>query len=51
MRVGDRVRHKKKGLVGTIYEIASNAIFVDWSDSSGVMFRWAKKEDLEIINE
>ena len=51
MKVGDRVRHKRKGLVGTIYEIANNAIFVDWSDDTGVMFRWARKEDLEAIDE
>ena len=51
MKVGDRVKHKRKGLVGTIYEIANNAIFVDWSDINGVLFRWARKKDLEVIDE
>ena len=51
MKVGDRVRHKIKGTIGTIYEIKGVGVFVDWSDETGVMFRWTRKENLEVINE
>ena len=51
MKVGDLVRHKRKALIGKICEIKSHLAFVDWSDKGGVMFRWARLSDLEVINE
>jgi len=51
VKVGDKVRHKKFGLIGIIHEIAKHSILVNWTDESGVMFRWTRKKDLEVINE
>ena len=51
MKAGDLVRHKIKGLTGKICEIKKERAFVDWSDKEGVMFRWARLSDLEVINE
>jgi len=55
VKVGDRVRRIRKKLkeedVGTVCEIKDNRIFVNWSDKKGVRFRWASKQDLEVINE
>ena len=54
MKVGDTVWHKKMHQVGTIHEIIiskqSTLIMVDWTDNNGVMFRWARVEDLELIS-
>ena len=49
MRVNDRVRHIKKDMIGTVCEIRGDRVFVNWSDETGIMFRWAKKQDLEVI--
>ena len=51
MKVGDRVRHRTKGTIGSAYEIKGDRVLVDWSDETGVMFRWVRKEKLEVINE
>ena len=51
MKVGDRVRHKKKNIVGVVYEISKVSVVVDWSDDTGIMFRVSHIKDLEIINE
>ena len=55
MKVGDEVRHKIKGTVGVVHEIAKHrcgvAVLVNWTDKSGVMVRWARAEDLEVISE
>ena len=51
LKVGDLVRHKRRKLVGTVYEIKRDRVLVDWSDQTGVMFRWARKQDLEVISE
>jgi len=55
VKVGDEVRHKIKGTVGVVHEIAEHrggvVILVNWTDKSGVMFRWARAEDLEVISE
>jgi len=65
VKVGDAVRHKTKGTVGVVHEIAKHgaqivglvklphgiAVLVNWTDKSGVMFRWARAEDLEVISE
>ena len=54
MKVGDIVWHKKMHQIGIIHEISTSVqgtlIMVDWTDSTGVMFRWARTEDLELIN-
>ena len=50
VKVGDRVRHRAKGTIGSAYEIKGNRVLVDWSDETGVMFRWARKENLEVIS-
>lgn len=51
MKAGDRVKHKIKGTIGFVYEIKRDIVLVDWSDETGVMFRWATKKNLEVINE
>ncbi len=51
MKVGDRVRHRTKGTIGSAYEIKGDRVLVNWSDETGVMFRWATKENLEVIND
>ena len=51
MKKGNRVRHKIKGWLGTIRQFGKYLILVDWSDHSGVRFRWARREDLEVIDE
>lgn len=55
MRVGDRVRRKRKKMkeetIGTVARIKGDRIFVNWSDKYGVRFRWASKQDLEVISE
>ena len=51
MKAGDRVKHETKGTIGFVYEIKRDRVLVDWSDETGVMFRWARKENLEVINE
>ncbi len=54
MKVGDTVWHKKMHQIGIIHEISTSVqgtlIMVDWTDTTGVMFRWARTEDLELID-
>ena len=49
MKIGDLVRHKRKGWLGQVRELKTEHAFVDWSDDGGVMFRWARLSDLEVI--
>ena len=49
VKVNDVVKHKIKREVVTIVEIKKHRAFVNWSDSSGVRFRWARLSDLEAI--
>ena len=51
MKKGDRVRHKIKDWLGVVYSFEKYRVLVDWSDKSGVRFRLARQEDLEVINE
>ena len=51
MRIGELVRHKTRKETGVIVEIKKDRAFVNWSDFSGVRFRWARLSDLEVINE
>ena len=53
MKVGNVVKHKKTGNIGIIHEFMkkNNGALVDFSDKTGVMFRWVNINDLEIINE
>ena len=51
MKKGDRVRHKSKGWLGIIRQFGKYLILVDWSDRFGVRCRWAREEDLEVIDE
>jgi len=51
MKVGDLVRHKKKGCVGIILSVSkrTEGVVVDISDETGVMVREFHRDDLEII--
>ncbi len=49
MKVGDLVRHKITKETGIITEIKTRSAFVNWSDYTGVRFRWARLSDLEVI--
>ena len=49
MQVNDTVKHKIKKEIGIIIEIKKHRAFVNWSDYSGVRFRWARLSDLEVI--
>jgi hypothetical protein len=53
MKVGDTVRHRRKGWIGKILEISSRGpgIMVDLSDKSGVMCRVVHRDSLEVISE
>ena len=51
MKVGDKVEHKIKKQVGVVREIGQRAAFIDWSDHTGISFRWAKLADLEVVDE
>jgi len=51
MKKGNRVRHRSKGWLGTIHRFGKYLILVDWSDHVGVRCRWARREDLEVIDE
>jgi len=51
MKKGNRVRHRSKGWLGTIHQFGKYLILVDWSDHVGVRCRWARREDLEVIDE
>jgi hypothetical protein len=49
MKVNDTVYHKVKKQIGIVREIGRRCAFVNWSDHTGVCFRWAKLTDLEVI--
>ena len=51
MKVGDLVRHKRKGWIGTVLEISTRTtgVLVDLSDEKGVMCRVINRKDLEKI--
>ncbi len=51
MNKGDKVRHKFKGWIGVIYSFGRYGVLVDWSDETGVRFRLASLETLEVIND
>ena len=51
MKKGDRVRHKRKGWIGTIHQFGKYLVLVDWSDHFGVRCRWARGEDLEVLHD
>ena len=51
MKVGDLVEHKNKKIIGVVREMGRRAVLVDWSDHTGVCFRWAKWIELEVISE
>jgi hypothetical protein len=52
MKVGDTVKHKKKGWVGIVLMISkrTKGVVVDISDKTGVMVREINRDDLEIIS-
>jgi len=51
LKIGDTVLHPtlKKGVVAGFDRIGS--VLVNFSDKSGVLFRWVHKNRLEVINE
>ena len=51
MKVGDTVKHKRKGWVGMILEISTRTagVLVNISDSSGVMCRSIHRDNLEVL--
>jgi hypothetical protein len=53
MKVGDLVRHKKKGWIGRILDFMKRnpGVLVDLSDERGVKVRWIHRDNLEVINE
>jgi len=53
MKIGDLVRHKKKGWVGIVADFMNrnSGVLVDLSDEEGVMFRWISIYNLEVIDE
>tara|TARA_R110001599_G_scaffold106337_4_gene267900 strand:+ start:1009 stop:1176 length:168 start_codon:yes stop_codon:yes gene_type:complete len=53
MKKGDTVRHKKTKAIGKVLLCGKNkrCVIVDYSDKTGVMCRWSKVDDLEIIDE
>ena len=51
MKKGDRVRHKIKGWLGVVYSFEKYGVLVDWSDETGVRFRLASLETLEVIDD
>jgi len=53
MKIGDLVRHKKKGWIGKIVGFMKRnpGVLVDLSDENGVRCRWIHRDNLEAINE
>ena len=51
MKKNDRVKHKIKGWLGVVHSFGKYLILVDWSDHLGVRCRWAREEDLEVIDD
>ena len=53
MKVGDRVRHKKKGWLGIVADFMkrNTGVLVNLSDKHGIRFRWIRSEDLEVIED
>ena len=53
MKVGDTVIHKKKKTIGKVAGFMKRypGVLIDWSDRSGVMFRWVHKDNIEVIYE
>lgn len=51
MKVGNAVRHKRKGWIGIILEISEKTpgVLVDISDESGIMVRTMNRNELEVI--
>jgi hypothetical protein len=51
VKVGDIVRHRRKGWIGKILEISSRTpgVVVDLSDKTGVMVRTIHRNDLEVV--
>ena len=51
MKVGDIVRHRRKGWIGKILEISSRTpgVVVDLSDKTGVMVRTIHRNDIEVV--
>ena len=48
--IGDKVRHKKRGFIGVIYSFEKHGILVDWSDKTGICFRLASPDNLEVLD-
>ena len=53
MKVGDRVRHIKKGWIGIVggFMKRNPGVMVNLSDKSGIRFRWIHRDNLEVISE
>ena len=53
MKIGDLVRHKKKGWIGKIVGFMKRnpGVMVDTSDKSGIRVRWYHRDNLEIIED
>jgi hypothetical protein len=53
VKVGDKVRHIKKGWIGTVVDFMKRnpGVLVNLSDKSGVRCRWIHRDDLDVIDE
>ncbi len=53
MKIGDLVMHKNKKIKGRVagFMKRNSGVLVDYSDSSGVRFRWVDIKNLEVIDE
>jgi len=53
MKIGDRVRHVRKGWLGRVLGFMKRnpGVLVDLSDEKGVMVRWIHKDNLEVIED
>tara|TARA_Y100000034_G_C6877515_1_gene401560 strand:+ start:1157 stop:1327 length:171 start_codon:yes stop_codon:yes gene_type:complete len=53
MKIGDLVRHKKKGWIGKIVDFMKRnpGVMVDTSDKPGIRIRWYHRDNLEAVEE
>ena len=53
MKVGDKVRHVKKGWIGIVADFMTRnpGVLVNLSDETGVRFRWFHRDSLEVVDE
>ena len=52
MKIGDKVKHKEKGWIGTITQIDKRGHpMVNLNDEWGVLFRWVHRDSVEVVNE